>query len=68
MLRQWDGKPSISRCFDHSAGKSVRRAMPMPYGSRPSKGASIRFSQRRLRFPCLACSFSECGMFKVAAA
>jgi hypothetical protein len=28
MLRQWDGKPSISRCFDHSAGKSVRRAIP----------------------------------------
>jgi hypothetical protein len=34
MLRQWDGKPSISRCF--AAGKSVRRAMPMPCGSRPS--------------------------------
>ena len=23
MLGQWDGKPSISRCLDHSAGKSV---------------------------------------------
>jgi hypothetical protein len=33
MLGQWDGKQSISRCLDHSAGKSVRRATPMPYGT-----------------------------------
>src|SRR6516225_10486733 len=29
MLSQCDGKPSISRCLDHSAGKSVRRATPV---------------------------------------
>jgi hypothetical protein len=39
MLSQCDGKPSISRCLDHSAGKSVRRATPMPCGSRPSMAA-----------------------------
>jgi hypothetical protein len=35
MLRQWGGKPSVSRCFEHSAGRSV------PYygvdGRRPIK-------------------------------
>jgi hypothetical protein len=25
MLGQWDGKPSISRCLDHSAGKRQGR-------------------------------------------
>jgi hypothetical protein len=39
MLSQCDGKPSISRCLDYSAGKSVRRATPMPRGSRPSMAA-----------------------------
>jgi hypothetical protein len=39
MLSQCDGKPSISRCLDHSAGKSVRRVTPMPCGSRPSMAA-----------------------------
>jgi hypothetical protein len=47
MLCQWDGKPSISRCLDHSAGKSVRRAMPMPYGSRPSMAALTRSGARK---------------------
>jgi hypothetical protein len=47
MLRQWEGKPSISRCFDHSAGKSVRRAIPMPYGSRPSIAALTRSGARK---------------------
>ena len=47
MLGQWDGKPSISRCLDHPAGKSVRRAMPMPYGSRPSMAALTRSGARK---------------------
>jgi len=47
MLCQWDGKPSISRCLDHSAGKSVRRATPMPYGSLPSTAALTRSGARK---------------------
>ena len=30
MLGQCDGRPSISCCFGHSEGESVRRAMPIP--------------------------------------
>jgi hypothetical protein len=41
------GKPSISRCLDHSAGKSVRRATPMPCGSRPSMAALMRSGARK---------------------
>jgi len=40
-------KASISRCLDHSAGKSVRRAMPMPHGSRPSMAALTRSGARK---------------------
>ena len=47
MLRQCDGRPSISCCLDHSAGKSVRRAMPMPCGSRPSMAALTRSGARK---------------------
>jgi hypothetical protein len=46
MLGQWDEKPSISRCLDHSAGKSVRRASPMPHGSPPSMAALTRPRRR----------------------
>ena len=38
---------SISRCLDHSAGKSVRRATPMPCGSRPSIAALMRSGARK---------------------
>jgi hypothetical protein len=47
MLGQCAGKPSISRCLDHSAGKSVRRATPMPCGSRPSMAALMRSGARK---------------------
>ena len=37
---QCDGRPSISCCSGHSAGKSMRRATPIPCGSRPSMAAN----------------------------
>ena len=37
----------LRRCLDHSAGKSVRRATPMPYGSRPSMAALPRSGARK---------------------
>jgi hypothetical protein len=46
LLSQCDGKPSISRCLDHSAGKSVRRATPMPCGSTGIRGHCFRRSKR----------------------
>jgi hypothetical protein len=39
-------RPSIWCCFDHSAGKSARRATPMPRGSRPSIAALTRSGAR----------------------
>jgi hypothetical protein len=65
MLGQCAGRPRISCCLDHSAGKSVRRAMPMPCGSRPSMAALTRsgarkaseivmFTLRMLQFSCFA--------------
>src|SRR6516162_984653 len=40
------GRPSIWCCRDHSAGKSVRRATPIPRGSRPSMAALTRSGAR----------------------
>jgi hypothetical protein len=40
ILGQCEGRRSISCCRDHSGGKSVRRATPMPCGSRPSTAAT----------------------------
>jgi hypothetical protein len=40
------GRPSIWCCRHHSTGKSVRRATPMPCGSRPSMAALTRAGAR----------------------
>ena len=40
------GRPSIWCCRDHSAAKSVRRATPIPQGSRPSMAALTRSGAR----------------------
>ena len=42
-----EGRRSISCCLDHSAGNSVRGAMPMPCGSRPSMAALTRSGARK---------------------
>lgn len=40
------GRPRIWCCLDHSAGKSARRAKPIPCGSRPSIAALMRSGAR----------------------
>jgi hypothetical protein len=47
MLDQSDGKPSTLCCLGHSAGKSMRRAMPIPCRSRPSMAALTRSGARK---------------------
>ena len=41
------GRPSIWCCLDHSAGRSLRRATPMPWGSRPSMAALTKSGARK---------------------
>jgi hypothetical protein len=41
------GRPSIWYWRDHSAGKPVRRATPMPWGSLPSMAALTRSGARK---------------------
>jgi hypothetical protein len=41
------GRPSIWCCRDHSAGRSVRRATPIPWGSLPSMAALTRSGARK---------------------
>jgi len=47
ILGQCERRWSNSCCRDHSAGKSVRRATPMPCGSRPSMAALTRLGARK---------------------
>jgi hypothetical protein len=47
MLGQCQGRRSIWCCRDHSGGRSVRRATPMPCGSRPSMAALTRSGARK---------------------
>jgi hypothetical protein len=68
-LGQCDGKPSISCCLDHPAGKSVRPATPMPWGSRPSMAALTRSGARKaseiVMFTLRMLQFSRFAMLSV---
>jgi len=60
------GRPRIWCCGDHSAGRAVRRVMPILWGSRPSMAALTRSGARKaseiIIFTFRTLQFSRCAM------